>query len=274
MSHQIPQDDYELIGFSKRKDTNYWKQQDRFNHLFDVTLKLSTLVICIVFNIQLFTFDVDLTNFSNLLILILNIAHASLYSYINFQSICTLNIILLAILRFFDKKYEYLNEKLQRFLLSKQSRFDNQKLNKLIYDFDFVTLELIKVNEYMSKFIGINFFFYLSIGVLSVFMMISGDLQLQIALFFIIITTFTLIIYLPNKMNNYILDQMSTTGHLLSIASFNPKIDLINQKRINNTCFYLRDRKTAFTCFQLFTLTSYYGQLVIFIYFCIFKNVT
>lgn len=50
---------------------------------------------------------------------------------------------------------------------------------------------------------------------------------------------------------------------ILGRISFNPKTSLANKKKINFISFYLRDENAAFTCLNLFPLTSYNAFLVI-----------
>lgn len=265
MTLEIPQEkDYKMTGMSTEQNKAFWSRQDTFNHRFEVFLNLSLIGLYIPLNLQFLPFFYPQTELSSLVFyffLIFNLTHSYLFTYRYFAAICTLPVFLPTILMFFEKRYEQIGKRLQR-LLGKSTLEDrklDRKLRQLIDEFNRTSLELLQVNSYMSKLIGINFLYYLGVLVLLIFLMLSIDLQLRIIFFSVIVITYALHVYLPYALNNNILVEMANVGRLFQNIAFNQKTSLEVKKNVNYISFYLRDRQTAFKCFSFFTLTSYYG---------------
>ena len=268
MTLEIPQEKgYKVPGFTDQQNRAFWLRQDTFNHRFEFFLNLSLVGLLVVMNLQFMPFFYPKTELSLqtfYFFLFFNFFHSYLFTYKYFSAICTLPVFLPTILKFFEIRFEQMGKKLQALLdqtVLEERKLD-RKLSDLILVFNRTSLELLNVNQYMSKMIGVNFFFYIGVLVLLIFLMLSIDLKLRIIFFAVIVITYILHIYLPYALNNHILAEMATAGRLFQNIAFHKKTSLKVKKEVNYISFYLKDRQAAFTCFSLFTLTSYYGFLI------------
>ena len=147
--------------------------------------------------------------------------------------------------------------------LKNKKRIDNQNLSKLIHDFNFIYLEMVKTNEYFSPIIGVNFTHYVLLAIFTTFSISATDeIILQIPLYLILMFLYVLVIYLCSNWSNSVSEKMEKANFLLQTISFRPDVLIANKKKINLTSFILQNKKSGFTCFGLFKLSSYYGLIV------------
>ena len=173
----------------------------------------------------------------------------------------TINILFLTLLNFLFKKFNYFIRQIVK--LKSKPQIDNRKLSKLIHDFNFVYLEMVKMNEYFSPIIGFNFTHYILLAIFATFAVLSSnEIVLQIPVYFLFMLLYVLIIYLCSNWSNSVSDKINKANFLLQTISFRPDVSIENKKKISLISFILLNKKSGFTCFGLFKLSSYYGLTV------------
>ena len=262
ITNQFP--NYEIVGLSKKEHENFWIKENEFFKKYLKCFKLLLLATCIIFNVHLFLFN-ELNESVSIYTLILVYSMQILINSFCFRNIFhiyyTINILFLTLLNFLNKKFNYLTVKIEK--LKNKKRIDNQKLSKLIHDFNFVYLEMVQTNEYFSPIIGVNFTHYVLLAIFTTFSISATDeIILQILVYFVLMFLYVLIIYLCSNWSNSVTEKIEMANFLLQTISFRPDVSIANKKKINLTSFILQDKKSGFTCFDLFKLSSYYGLIV------------
>lgn len=263
MSNEVPYEDERkshLIGMTKKENDDYWRKEKAFcvvyNRLFNVTVVL----VASIFNISIFSINFELNPLIYAAVMTVNVVHNTYYLFIFFHSILTLNVFFCSLINFFARKYGHIASQIR--LLTEPKGFSNRKLKKLVQDFNAVSLELQIINQYVSQYIGTNFFVFFPIAVVVSFVSFNlENLQLGITLMLLIITAYGMIIYIPFERANKVLNKINTASKLFQTMAFHPETDLSNKKKINYISFYTRNRKFGFTCLD-FTISAHHGLTI------------
>ena len=262
ITNQLP--NYEVVGLSKKEHENFWIKENEFFKKYLKCLKLLVLATCIILNAQLFLIfklNKSLSIYTLILVYSMHILTNSFCFRNILHMYYTINILFLTLLNFLNKKLNYLTVKIEK--LKNKKRIDNQNLSKLIHDFNFVYLEIVQTNEYFSPIIGVNFIHYVLLAIFATFSISATDeIMLQIVLYLVIMFLYVLVIYLCSNWSNSVSEKMEKANFLLQTISFRPDVSIANKKKINLTSFILQNKKSGFTCFGLFKLSSYYGLIV------------
>ena len=124
-----------------------------------------------------------------------------------FQVVYTLNMFFLSIAHFFTKKFGHIKEQLLK--MERNRRADNQQLQELIWQFHFVNLELVKINDYFKFLFLTNLVHFFLLAVICAYVSIYfAEMRLKL-LFFIVVSLMYLAIFgLPFKFANNLRTQV------------------------------------------------------------------
>ena len=235
--------DDRIINFSRNEiDEHFWIKVNQANYVIHILTRsiayLSTILICLPY----FRIKVDLNFITFWSIAFLN--YFLFFILYHFFLLCVVDLSLfpIVLLGYFTRKCKILKDQIQS-LKNNESGIDNEKLRKLIYDFDTLTLHMITTNEYWKFQFGINFIFIFILSVLLIFLILTCDLILRVALGSILAISYMLNIFIPFYLNSQILKQMNYSNNVLQLLSFYPEVTVYNKRKINYITFYLRDGK-------------------------------
>ena len=255
---------YEIVGLSTKEHEKFWIKENEFFKKYLKFFNWLVLVACIIYNAQLFLVNYlnkSVSIYTEILVYSIHILINSFCFRNLLQIYYTINILFLTLLNFLNKKFNYLTVKIEK--LKNKKQIDNRKLSKLIHDFNFVYLEMVKTNEYFSPIIGVNFTHYVLLAIFTTFSISATDeIILQIPVYFVLMCLYVLIIYLCSNWSNSVSEKIKKANFLLQTISFRPHVSIANKKKINLTSFILQNKKSGFTFFGLFKLSSYYGLIV------------
>ena len=137
-------------------------------------------------------FELDI--FQYLLFASLHSIHIALYIDILMSEYGNLNIFIISTFRFFRRRYETIDRKIEKLLKKKTS---NGKLKRILADFNYITMELCQINKYWSRFVGWYFFVVLFSCTTFGYLIFKGDLIVKIVVFNSLINLLCFIILLP-----------------------------------------------------------------------------
>ena len=232
-----------IINFSRNAiDEHFWIKVNQANYVIHILTRPLIYLITILVCLPYFSIKVDLNFVTFWLIAFLNyVVFLAFYHFFTLE-LFDLALFPVILLSYFVRKYKILKDQIQS-LRNNELRIDNDKLHKLIYDFDTLTLHMITTNEYWKFLFGINFIFVFIQSIFTVFLALSCDLILRIVLSFILALSSMFNIFIPFYLENQILKEMNYSNNILQLLSFYPEVTVYNKRKINYITFYLRDGK-------------------------------
>ena len=75
MSYEIPaknEDDYKVIGLSKKKNKDYWLKEDRFCYIHSIVYNINILVTCLAFNLPIIFIKIELNSYVYVILILIN----------------------------------------------------------------------------------------------------------------------------------------------------------------------------------------------------------
>ena len=164
---------------------------------------------CLAFNSQLlYMFFDGIDIYTYVIVSIAHFIHASFFIYAIFHMIYTLNVFFITIMNFFRKKFNYISKQLEH-IQHEKVELNNPKLSRLIYDFNYVYLELIHQNNYFKHLSGINFLHYSVSAVFGSFIfMLNENLGMQVIGYTMLILLYILVLYFPSQYSNFVITQV------------------------------------------------------------------
>lgn len=137
-----------------------------------------------------------------LLFATLHSIHNSFYISVILSEYGNLNIFIISGFKFFRKRYEAINLKIEK-LLGK--RVTNRKLKRILNDFNYLTMELCQINKYWSRYVG----WYFSVVLISCtvlgYLIFTVAFMLKIVIFYALLSMVCFIILLPYYQSTKIL---------------------------------------------------------------------
>lgn len=96
---------------------------------------------------------------------------------------------------------------------------DNLKLYRLVGDYNQVQLELIDINDFFKKFLGVNLFHYFFFGIAIIFIAIDPLIEwpLRMAFFSIVVGFYTIIIGIQSLIASSVLTEVSVCCRVYSV---------------------------------------------------------
>ena len=225
ITYEIPaknDEDYNVIGLSKDENKQFWLKEDELNHRYNRLFNIYVVATCLIFNNQLlFIIYEGIDVYTYVIVTIIHYIHASYYMYLIFHMIYTLNFFYITILNIFRKKFNYISRQLEH-LQDKKVKLNNQKLNELIYDFNYVYLELINLNDYFKNLPGICFVHYFVCCIPASFIfMLNENLSVQFVGYIMLIILYILVFYFPSQYSSFLIAQISFENENLLKQLFN-----------------------------------------------------
>ena len=271
ISNQIP--NYEIKGLSKKANAEFWAKENVYYNYFVKFYIAFTVFACVIINIQLFYIRFNTSINSFIFWTLLHIISNSYYLFQIFGLFYLMNFFFLTQMLFFKKKFNYISTKVEKMTNQKScsrtssiagfSTVDNRKLAKLIYDYNYVYLEMVKINEYFKWLSGFNYVYYFMLVInMSFSVAITQDFKVQLCVFLALIFMYILIIYVSFTWSNNVTVAFEKANFHFQNASFSPNVSLSNRKKMNLIIFIVKNEHSGFTCFDVFRLTSYQGYLV------------
>ena len=185
---------HRYVGLSKEENGRFWREENDFNQKVDKILNVCSLVSGLLLATFSFNTKFEIGIFEYLLFSTLHSIHITLYIGILMSEYGNLNIFIISAFRFFRKRYEAINRKIEK-LQRKKTR--NGKLKRILADFNYVTMELCQINKYLSHFVGSYFFVVLFSCTTLGYLIFKGDFIIKIVVFYALIQLLFFIILLP-----------------------------------------------------------------------------
>ena len=252
ITNQIP--NYKIKGLSQKANTKFWTKESIIFKRYLKFLNVFTLFCCLLFNLQLFFISYNINVYAYALIISIHVLSTSFCIQRAFHLFYTLNYFFLITLKFFSKKFNHISNQIRKLGIRKP--IDNRKLRKLIYDFNYVYLELMKLNEFFKLSFGIHFIHYFLLVVIGVFAILKLDIRFQIPAAFVLFFLYIFIIYTSFTWSQNVLVLMEKTNHHLNNVSFNRRVSFGNKKKISFIPIFDQHPLFGFTCYDFFKLTS------------------
>ena len=213
MTYEIPartDEDYNVIGLSQDENKKFWLKEDEFNYQYNRLYNIFLVLVCLILNSQLFFLIYEDVNiYTYVIVAIIHIIHASYFFFVMFHIIYTMNVFYITILIFFCKKFNHISKQVEQFQ-NEKVKFNNQKLSRFIYDFDYVYLELIHLNSYFRYLAGINLIHYFLLAVFATFIFLFNENRsIQIVGYTMLIFLYILALYFPSQYSSFVNTQVS-----------------------------------------------------------------
>lgn len=236
---QTGEDENDMAGLSNEENTAFWLLERRLNLLWYRTINVVLLIFSIIFSAQLFFvsfLDVDIVTYA--FFQAVNIVHLCWYMFIACHVMFSLNIFLLTLIWFFRNKFRDITGRIKRLQTRKRSRAHNQKLARLIYEYNVVHLELFAMRELFRNYIGFNFCHLFALSLLAAFASLFVDLRTAIVLLLIMIIV-TLTATFPFFFANAIIVEVNCLTSTCQVPlKLNHKL-LIHKLVTNNKSYFV-----------------------------------
>lgn len=153
--------DYRVVGMSSKEYQNFWIKERNFNFFWYWMVSWFTLMVGLMHCVPLLLLPSDVPWYSCSYILIQAFnAFTCVYTIFYFlHSVYMTTIFALQIIHFLTLKFKCIGRRLAR-LDALGSKELNNRLAKLILQFNKVQLELMEVNDFYKDFLGLTFFSY------------------------------------------------------------------------------------------------------------------
>lgn len=201
--------DYKVMGLSKEKNKKFWTKENELNHQFFKTINLFALITNLIFDSQYFLLRYDVDLFTHSIITTIHIIHMSIFVYLMFQVVYTLNFFFLTITSFFTTKFKYISKQLNKFLIEPFNANSDQNLSQLIYEINYVYYELLNINLFFKFLNGINLIHYFLVAILGTFAFMTMNSFVQIGGYSILVFLYILVLFLPSKFSNKVSIEVS-----------------------------------------------------------------
>jgi hypothetical protein len=210
MSEEIKdKKNYRYVGLSKIKSLEFWRKNSTFMTTYMRIYNISMIIPNIIYNIQVFNNNFKLNIWIYLLVVFINISWNFYWLYLFCHFIYTLSVLFESIVFFLNKKYLNINKKLKLFFKNENYQIDNVKLAKLIFSYEYVSNELIHINEYFKYFNGINMFFFIITFSIATFVILIVDLTYAIVFSILISIAYIFLISIPYYFSSQVIKNVS-----------------------------------------------------------------
>ena len=214
MTYEIPaittEQDYNVIGLSQEENKKFWLKEDEFNYRYNRLFNMFVVSASLIFNTQHFFIIYEGINiYTYIIVSTIHSLHTASHIFLFFKMIYTLNIFVVTILIFFRVKFGYIAKQLDQ-LQHEKVKINNRKLGRLIYDFNYVYLELSKLNSYFKYLSGLDLIHYLLIAVNSSFVfLLVENLAIRFAGYVVLIILYILVLFFPFQFSGFVITQVS-----------------------------------------------------------------
>jgi hypothetical protein len=164
VSPQEQEDGYKVIALSKEENKSFWTAEDKFNQLYYRLMTFQIFLAWLVFDVQLFLvqFEVDIVVY--LAFQTFHLVNGNCFIWLYFHSTYTVNIFLIESMIFLSKKFRRISLRAQR-LNARAKLINNQRLSKLISDYNAVHAELIDCNDFFKNYLGHNLIHFFGLAI-------------------------------------------------------------------------------------------------------------
>lgn len=174
-----------VIGLPVEENDKFWKNEDKFNYLYNRCYNVFLFISINLLNTQLITLNhSNFSTFTYIALIILHSLHHSFFWYFYFHCVNTLNIFFITTLIFIHKKFKFMTKTLQDFAYE-TSKIDNKKLNSFIRQWNFLNLETVSINGYFKSIVACNFINFSAIAIVGLFATLSADIKIQLVIFYL-----------------------------------------------------------------------------------------
>lgn len=169
------ENEFKIVGISKRENKKFWLKQNNLMFKFSKGIKIYLVFLLISFLLPISFMRYNSPIYIFLPNLVILFFHYGLYIIHIITMQLYFNLFIFQIIYFLTYKFDKLILKLKKLnqLKIKQSNY-NLKLNRLIFEFNYVYLESRKINILFKKFIGLNYFHVFGYEVTCIFSGIFG----------------------------------------------------------------------------------------------------
>ena len=213
MTYEIPaktDEDYDVVGLPRDENKHFWIKEDEFNYQYSRILNIFIVISGLIFSTQhFFFFSKGVNIYTYVIVSCIHALITIYFIFYFFQMIYTLNCYFVAVLIFFRKKFNYISKQLEHFP-RESAKFNNRELSRLIYDFNYVYLELINLNNYFKKLSGVNLMhFFLSITCAIFIFLLNENVSIQIMGFTMCFFMNVAVLFFPSQYSNFVKREVS-----------------------------------------------------------------
>ena len=122
-----------------------------------------------------------------------------------FHMVYSLNLFFVSVAKFFIKKFDYITKQIAKL----ERPVDNDKLHELIEEFNFVYLEVVKINDYFKVLFLANLLHFFFMAIICAFVsLFFTEIRLKLLFFALVSLLYLAIFGLPFKTANSLHDQV------------------------------------------------------------------
>lgn len=149
----------EVVGLSRAKNEQFWQTVHWFNRIYYPSVNSFIFVFSAVISGLLF-----INRFENvdiwlyLVVQALHVLHTFVYLFFFLHSIYTVNLLFVAVMAIFAKKFSSIASRTVELnaLDASSSKQINRKLSRLLFEHNKVHLEMLEMNALFSGFVAVN----------------------------------------------------------------------------------------------------------------------
>ena len=170
-----------MVGLSRKEHLNFWNKERNFNFFGHRMISWFTLVVGLIYCVPLFLSRFDVPWVTYILVQTFN-AFYCVYTVYSFQrSVYMTTIFALQTIRLFSLKFRSIGRRLA-LLDALEAKKCNNRLARLIHEFNRVQLELIETNDFFKNYLGFGMLSCFSMAILCMFLSTFLDWFQRVAL--------------------------------------------------------------------------------------------
>lgn len=151
IANELPpqgEEEERVVGLSRKENREFWKSENRFNHLYIRFANSAIFVMALGISVQYFLIQFEIDFWVYLTVQLFHASYTFAWFYFYFHCICTPAIFCLGVSKFIAKKFRYLAKQARRLSYAKTKRLDNRRVTSLIHQHNHVEMEVFEMNVF------------------------------------------------------------------------------------------------------------------------------
>ena len=169
--HALTEIDHKVFGLPPEENKRFWAAEDKFNNIFIRLLNVYCVLTWPVFDLQLFMVKFPQVEMAVYIAAqTINVAHGLFIIWHFFHIVYTLACFFIQCMWFLCQKFRHISKKVGYLRKTKSKLIHNQRLAKLIRDYNEVLAEVVDINDFFKGFLGHNLLHFGGIAVFQTFL--------------------------------------------------------------------------------------------------------
>ena len=213
-------EDYKVVGLPLEENKKFWLKEDELSYQYNRLYKCFVVFASVTLNSQFFLLIYEgIDVYTYIIFAIIHIIHGFYYFFVIFHMIYTLNVFFITILIYIRKKFNHISKQLEHLQKDEKVKINNKKLSRLIYDFNYVYLELMHLNSYFKYLSGTNLINYSLVSVFATFVFLFNDnIGIQISGYTLLMVLYILALFFPSQYSSFVNTQVRSNITIFKIT--------------------------------------------------------